>query len=485
MIDQNDAPFFEALRAYAAGDGTPYSTPGHKRGVGAPQGMRDLLADALGCDVPHGGGVDTTHLSFGLLRRAEDLAAAAYGGDAARFLVNGSTTGNLAMLMSVANDGDTVLVTRMLHKSLMTGLIQSGARPIYLTPEINAERNLPIGIAPEQVANALARHADAKAVVLASPSYVGISSDLAAIAAVCHAANVPLLVDEAWGPHLHFHPALGPSAMQAGADAAVSSTHKMLAALTQGSTLVARRERLDIARMDTLVDMMQTTSPSALIYASLDASRRQMALEGEVLLDRTIQLATELRRRLAALPGLAVIGDDLLAGSVGARLDPTRIMIDVHQLGWTGYEAEEHLRNEHGVYVEMSDLLSVMILVTIGDREESIERAAAGFAAMAAQQQPVRHSAAARSLGELLYGGDAVATPREAFTRPSRVVAVDAAVGKISAEAITPYPPGVPIVAPGERIQAATIEYLRLGVREGMYISGMSDPTCETIRVIA
>src|SRR5690606_9595425 len=135
--------------------------------------------------------------------------------DAARFLVNGSTTGNLAMLMSVANDGDTVLVTRMLHKSLMTGLIQSGARPIYLTPETNAERNLPIGIAPEQVANALARHADAKAVVLASPSYVGISSDLAAIAAVCHAANVPLLVDEAWGPHLHFHPALGPSAMQA------------------------------------------------------------------------------------------------------------------------------------------------------------------------------------------------------------------------------------------------------------------------------
>ncbi|MCO5177298.1 MAG: aminotransferase class I/II-fold pyridoxal phosphate-dependent enzyme [Thermomicrobiales bacterium] len=485
MIDQNEAPFFDALRAFATGSGVPFSTPGHKRGIGAPQGMRDLLPDALGCDVPHGGGVDTTHLSYGLLKRAEALAAAAYSGDSARYLVNGSTTGNVAMLMSVANDSDTVLVTRMLHKSLMTGLIQSGARPVYLTPEIHAERNLPIGVAPSQVAEALARHADARAVVLASPSYVGISSDLRSIADICHAANVPLLVDEAWGPHLHFHPAVGPSAMQAGADAAVSSTHKMLAALTQGSTLVARRERIDVARLDTLVDMTQTTSPSALIYASLDASRRQMALEGEALLSRAIHLATELRSSLTRLPGLAVVSDDIVSASPGARLDPTRIMIDVHQLGWTGYEAEEFLRTEHGVYVEMSDLLSVMLLITIGDSEESIERAAAGLTAMAAQPRPVRHAAAARSLGELLYGGEAVTTPREAFTRPSRVVSVEASIGEISAEAITPYPPGVPIVAPGERIQAATVDYLRIGLREGMYISGMSDPTCETIRVIA
>lgn len=484
QMDQRDAPFFEALRQYAETEATPFSTPGHKRGVGAPAGLRELLPDALGCDVPHGGGVDTTHFSRGLLRQAERLAADAYGGDDARFLVNGSTTGNLAMLMGVANDGDTVIVSRMLHKSLMAGLIYSGARPVYLTPEIDAARNLPLAIAPDDVARELEAHPAAKAVVLVSPSYVGVSSDLTAIARICHSAGVPLLVDEAWGPHFHFHPALPLSAMAAGADAGVSSTHKMLAALTQGSTLVARRARLDTERMNSIVDMVQTTSPSALIYASLDASRRQMALEGEQLLDRAIRLAVELRERLGDLAGLAVIGPEIIDCSVGARMDPTRVIVDVHGLGWTGYQAEEFLRDEYGVCVEMSDLLSVLLLVTIGDTAESIERAARGFAALAGRVRPVRHSAAVRSVGELLFGGDAVLTPREAFMGRTRAIPLASAVGAISAEAITPYPPGIPVVAPGERISAATIDYPRVGVAEGMYISGMADPTCEMVRIV-
>ncbi len=483
-MDQHDAPFFEALHQYAATSATPFSTPGHKRGAGAPAGLRELLPDALGCDIPHGGGVDTTHVSRGLLRQAECLAAAAYGGDDARFLVNGSTTGNLAMLMGVAHDGDTVLVSRMLHKSLMAGLIYSGARPVYLTPEIDASRNLPLSIASEDVERSLRAHPEAKAVVLVSPSYVGVNSDLAAIARVCHAASVPLLVDEAWGPHFHFHPNLPSSAMQAGADAGVSSTHKMLAALTQGSTLVMRHGRLDVERMSTIVDMVQTTSPSALIYASLDASRRQMALEGEALLGRTLALAEGLRERLGRMAGLAVIGPEIVSGRPGASLDPTRVVVDVHELGWTGYEAEDYLRDEHGVYVEMSDLLSVMLLVTIGDGAKSIERAAGGFAGLAARSRPARHSAAARSVGELLFDGEAELTPREAFMSRTRALPLAAAAGEVSAEAITPYPPGIPIVAPGERLSAATLDYLRVGIAEGMYISGMSDPTCETVRVV-
>lgn len=485
MIDQHDAPFFEALRLYAGTLATPFSTPGHKRGAGAPTELRALLPDALGCDIPHGGGVDTTHLSRGLLRKAERLAAAAYGGDEARFLVNGSTTGNLAMLMGVAHDGDTVLVSRMLHKSLMAGLIHSGARPVYLVPEVDVQWNLPLGITPESVKRALRAHPEAKGVSLVSPSYVGVSSDLAEIARVCHAAGVPLLVDEAWGPHFHFHPSLPASAMQSGADAGVSSTHKMLAALTQGSTLVLRRERLDVERMSTIVDMVQTTSPSALIYASLDASRRQMALDGKALLDRAIGLAGELRGRLMALPGLAVVGPEVVAGQSGARLDSTRVVVDVHDLGWTGYEAEDFLRDEHGVYVEMSDLLSVMLLVTIGDSSASVERATRGFAALAGRPRPTRHSAAARSVGERLFGGEAELTPREAFMGRTRAVLLAQAAGEISAEAITPYPPGIPLVAPGERLSAATIDYLRAGVAEGMYISGMADERFETVRVVA
>lgn len=484
MIDQHEAPFFEALRAYAASGATPFSTPGHKRGAGAPAGLAALLPDALRVDVPHGGGVDTTHLSRGLLRQSERLAAAAYGGDEARFLVNGSTTGNLAMLMGIAADGDTVLVSRMLHKSLMAGLINSGARPVYLVPQIDAARNLPLGITPASVARGLREHPEAKGVVLVSPSYVGVTSDLREVARVCHSAGVPLLVDEAWGPHFPFHDGLPRSAMQSGADAGVSSTHKMLAALTQGSTLVMREGRIDIERMSTIVDMAQTTSPSVLIYASLDASRRQMAVEGEALLGRTIVLAEELRGRLAELPGLRVVGPDLVARQPGTRLDPTRVMVDVHELGWTGYEAEDFLRESYGVYVEMSDLLSVMLLVTIGDTPASIARAAAGFANLAEQPRPARHSAGARSVGELLFGGDAELTPRQAFMGRTRVAPLVEAAGEISAEAITPYPPGIPVVAPGERLTSATIDYLRVGIEEGMYLSGMADPTAATVRVV-
>jgi arginine/lysine/ornithine decarboxylase len=483
-IDQSRAPFFEALAAYASLGAAPFSTPGHKRGRGAPDDLRGLLPDALALDVPHGGGVDTTHFSHGLLREAEWLAAIAYGGDVARFLVNGSTTGNLAMLLATCTSGDTVIVSRMLHKSLLTGLIFSGARPHYLIPAIEDDRNLPLDIEPAAVAGALDVYPDAKAVVIVSPSYVGVSSDLAAIAAICHERSVPLLVDEAWGPHFHFHPELPFSAMASGADAAVSSTHKMLAGLTQASTLVARAGLLDLERMSTIVDMVQTTSPSALIFASLDASRRQVALDGERLLDVTLALAARLRIGLAAIDGLTLLSPALVADRAGAGFDPTRVIVDVHGLGLTGYEAEHVLRYEHGVYVEMSDLLSVMLLVTIGDDDASIARAIAGFQSLTALRKPPRHSAAARSTGDLLFGQLAELTPRQAFMAPAEAVSVARAAGRVSAESITPYPPGIPLVAPGERLTQDVIDYLRAGIEEGMYVSGMADASCATVRVV-
>jgi lysine decarboxylase len=482
LLAQKRAPFFEALEAYSRSDATPFSTPGHKRGRGAESGMQALWPAALAGDVPHGGGVDTTHLSLGLLRQAERLAAAAYGGDDARFLVNGSSTGNIAMLMATVREGDTVIISRMLHKSLMAGLIYSGARPVYLIPEIDRGRDLPLDISPTSVANALANHPEARAVVLVSPSYVGVTSDLAAIADICHAAEVPLLVDEAWGPHFHFHPNLPRSAMQSGADAAVSSTHKMLAALTQASTLVAKQGRIDLDRLHTIVDMVQTTSPSVLIYASLDASRRQMALHGRALLDRTLTLARQLREGLSGIKELEVLSPAVVANRPGAGFDPTRVMVDVHRLGLTGYEVEDILRNDHGVYVEMSDLRSVLLLVTIGDDDRTIDRAITGFSNLPGR--PGMSRSATRSSGELLFAGEAILTPREAFMARPTVVPLAAAAGRISAEAVTPYPPGIPIVAPGERLTAPIIDYLREGVAAGMYISGLSDPTCETLRVV-
>lgn len=484
MNQQHDAPFFDALTTLAATKSAPFSTPGHKRGRGSDAVAGALFGTALSADVPHGGGVDTTHLSHGLLRQAEMLAAEAYGGDDARFLVNGSTTGNVAMLMATCSGGDEVIVSRMLHKSLMAGLIFSGARPVYVVPEIDRALNLPLDIDPGAVDAALQAHPGAKAVVLVSPSYVGVSSDLTSIADSCHRAGVPLLVDEAWGPHFHFHPDLPASAMSSGADAAVSSTHKMLSALTQGSTLVARQGLLDLDRLHTIVDMVQTTSPSALIFASLDASRRQMALEGGTLLSRTLALAITLRQELARTEGLRVLGPDVIAGRPGAAFDLTRVMVDVHGLGLTGYDVEAILRAETGVFVEMSDLLSVMLLVTIGDDDRSIASAVEGFRRVREHGRVGDNRVHERSSGAILFSGVAELTPREAFMARTDSLPLREAVGWIVAESITPYPPGIPIVAPGERLSADTVDYLRSGIASGMYISGMSDPTCETVRVV-
>jgi arginine/lysine/ornithine decarboxylase len=231
--------------------------------------------------------------------------------------------------------------------------------------------------------------------------------------------------------------------------------------------------------------MVQTTSPSALIFASLDASRRQMALHGERLLDRSIALAERLREQLDNIEGLSVLGRDIVAGRDGADWDPTRVFVDVHNLGLTGYDAEAFLRAEHGIYVEMSDLLGVMLLVTIGDDDASIARAAAGFQALQSRRGPQRHGTSARSTGSLLFSADQVLTPREAFQARSAMIEATQAIGRVSAEAITPYPPGIPIIAPGERISAEIIDYLLSGVAEGMYISGASDPTLATLRVVA
>jgi lysine decarboxylase len=485
-LDQREAPFWDAFVERAEHIASPFSTPGHKRGVGAAREVRDLLAGTLIADIPHGGGVDTTHRSHGVLDRAERLAAAAYGGDMARFLVNGSTTGNLAMLLASCGDGDEVIVSRMLHRSLLAGLVFCGARPVYVTPDLDPARNLPLDVTPRSIASALRAHPRARAVVLVSPSYVGITSDLRAIARLCDEVGVPLLVDEAWGPHFTFHPALPFSAMESGADAAVSSTHKMLAALTQGSTLVARHGRLDLDRLSTMVDTVQTTSPSSLIYATLDASRRQMALYGEQLLTETIALAHRLRDMLRAIEGLDVVGFEVVDDRATADYDPTRLIVDVHGLGLTGYEAEHYLRETHAVFVEMSDLVSVMLLVTIGDDAASIERAAAAFQGLQARRKPIRGDvgAAARPTGGLLFGGEQVMTPREAFLGRSRSVPIASAAGQVSAEAITPYPPGIPLVAPGERITRDILDYLRAGIAEGMYISGLSDPTLSTLRVV-
>jgi arginine/lysine/ornithine decarboxylase len=481
--DQRRAPLLEGVVAYQRQGIVPFSTPGHKLGVGADAELRAVFGErAFQSDIPLGGGVGDTHFGGEALELAEALAAEAWGADRSYFLLNGSSAGNHAFMLATVQPGDKVIVSRDLHKSLLVALILTGAVPIYLEPALHPELNVGLGITPRQVAKALESHPDATLVALVSPSYCGVSSDLSGIAAIAHSRGVPVYVDEAWGPQFHFHPALPASAMASGVDGAVISTHKVLGSLTQAAVLHIREGLVDPDRVRTTVGMVQTTSPSVLVLASIDTARRQMALAGEPLLERTIALATDARRRLQALPGIGVLDGTQLGVEA---FDLTKLVVDVDGLGITGYAAEHALRHRFGVGPEMSDLVGLVFLITIGDTQQSIDRLVDAFAALSREHfRGEAQRADLRSSGVAIASSEQAMTPREAFFAPSRAIPLTASSGQVSTELVIPYPPGIPVLAPGEVITADKIAYLREGAAHGMYLSGPADPSLTTIRVV-
>jgi arginine/lysine/ornithine decarboxylase len=372
---------------------------------------------------------------------------------------------------------------------MLTALILTGARPVYVAPRLHPELGIGVGVHPDDVAAALDAHPAAKLVALVSPSYFGVATDLAEVTRVAHDRDVTVYVDEAWGPHFAFHPELPPSAMAAGADGAVTSTHKTLSSLSQSSLLNVRGGRVDPDRVASAVRLTQTTSPLVPLLASVDACRRQMALEGEALLGRTLRLAAQARQRLGALPGLEVLD----AGRLGLdprRLDPTKLVIDVAGLGLSGLETERRLRDLYAIAPEGSDLSSVVCFLTVGDTRFSVEQLVGAFAALCAEVRlhgadRGRAWAPPRSSGVAVAPGPQALTPRDAFFAPSRAVPLAAAVGEVAAELVTPYPPGIPVLAPGEVVTADKLAYLADGGAHGMYVCGPADPSLATIRVVA
>jgi arginine/lysine/ornithine decarboxylase len=475
------APLLDALSATRKSNQASFSAPGHKRGAGADAALVELLGvDVFACDAWL-----NAALFAKTVRAAEALAADAWGAERAFYLVNGSSSGNHAFLLASLGPGDEVIVARDIHTSLLTGLILTGARPVYVTPRFHPDAGVSLGVAPADVADALDAHPGARLVVLGSPSYYGIAADLPGVVGAAHARGVPVYVDETWGPHFRFHPALPPSAMQCGADAAVTSAHKLLGSLSQASLLLLQGSRMDYERVAATVAITQTSSPFLPILASIDSARRQMALDGEALLGRAIALASDARDRLLRLPGVDVLGGRRLGIDA---FDPTRLVIDVHGLGLTGYCAERTLRGRFGIVPEMSDRVSVVCLITIGDGRESIDRLVAAFAALSTENWTDRRAGSAamtRALGSIVAAGPQLLSPREAFFARARALPLAMSGGEIAAELVVPYPPGVPVIAPGELITPDKITYLQDEIARGMCVRGASDPTLTTVRVVA
>ena len=482
--DQRQAPYYDALLAYASVPRAVFHTPGHIQG----KGSHPLLAEVFGprtleLDLCPGlGSLDGVTESA--LRHAEDLAAEAYGADRSWFLVNGSTSGNQIMVISVCHPGDVILTSRNTHKAIISALILAGARPVYLPPELDPTSHIAHGVTPATVEAGLAACPEAKGVLIVSPTYYGTCCDVAGIAEVAHRHGVPLLVDEAWGPHLPFHPDLPSHALALGADAAVTGTHKLIGAMTQASMLHVRGPLIDKDRIEVVSKMLLSTSPSCLFFASLDVARMQMATEGEALLQETIVLAEEARSLLGEHPRLSCI-DKSLIGSYGVEaIDPTRLCVNVVRTGHTGYEVDRILFDSFDVSVEMSDFANVLANITIGHDRQSVERLTSSLLTIADKLNDPAPPVAGFLESGLVHLPAQVLSPTEAFHARQERVPLSEAVGRVSAELAASYPPGIPVVVPGERFTPELVEYLRLQVEAGCRIVGPRDPLLDTIQVV-
>lgn len=488
--DQRETPYLDAALRYRAVDYTSFHTPGHKRGKGAPVGLRELLGeDCLSMDVAMAGGVEDTRESTHLISLAESYAAEAWGSDRAWFLVNGSTSGVHALLLALCGPGDTVIVPRNAHKSTLAGLIFSGASPVYVEPRIDPLWGIPLNVSPAAAARALNAAPEARAVFVTSPTYNGLGADLTAIATLAHEAGIPFVTDQAWGPHLRFCPELPVDAMSAGADAAVVSTHKLISGLTQSSVLMARGERLNLARLDGMVHLTQSTSPQAILYASIDAARQQMATRGTGLWRGAVELAQWAREQIVGIDGLRCLGAELVGRDGVAEFDPTRLTISSCDLGHTGYQFETILRDDYRIAIEAADALNIVLNVTYGDLRIDLETLVSALRDYAARFRDVAGDGGAAACAGLLARTPAftrqVLSPREAFYAPSTALPLTSCAGHVSAEMVTPYPPGIPVLGPGEEISTEIVAYLTEASATGLKVHGPEDRGLRSLRVVA
>jgi arginine/lysine/ornithine decarboxylase len=484
--EQPTAPYLDAVVAYAFRGPARFHVPGHKGGPGADPGLRKAIGvDGLAADIPqdiHGIDLGPSPTPY---ERAERLAAEAYGAERTFFLTNGATQGNHTLCLALAPLGTRIVAQRNSHSSLVDGLVLSGGLPSFVAPEYDAELGITHCVTPDALAAALREAPDARAAFIVSPTYYGMAADVAGCAEVAHAAGVPLVVDQSWGPHFGFHEDLPPTALSQGADAMLTSTHKIAGSLTQSAMLhVGATDRVDAGAVARALRLLRSTSPSSLLIASLDAARRQLALHGEQLLWETLRAIDVAREKLETIPGIALV-DSALVGRMGvAGYDPLRIVLDVRGTGRTGYEIADALRRSYDVHVELPMQATVVLIVGLGESAATLRRLAGDVDEVVKRVSRPSEETEAIVPPATAQGYEVVVPPRDAFLGEAEIVAVDDAIGRISCESIASYPPGVPALLPGERISADTVAYLRELAGTGARLHGASDPEFETINVL-
>jgi arginine decarboxylase len=482
-LDHTRTPLFDALRRHEERKPVQFHIPGHKSGAGMDPEFRDFIGpNALSIDLINIAPLDDLHQPTGVILEAQRLAADAFGADATFFSVQGTSSAIMAMIMSVCGNGDKIIVPRNVHKSVLSAIIFAGARPVFLSPVRDHNLGIDHGITTRSVRRALERHPDAAAVLVINPTYFGVCANLREIVDLVHEYDIPVLVDEAHGALIHFSDELPISAMQAGADMAATSVHKLGGSMTQSSVLNVRAGLVNIQRVQTILSLLTTTSTSYPLLASLDAARRQLALRGKELAERTVRLAQRTRDRINEIPGLYCFGEEILGGEATYDYDPTKLTIHVRRLGITGYEAENWLRDHYRIEVELSDMYNILCLVTPGDDGEALDLLVDALRRLSDEHQ---NASDIREIAvEIPEIPHLSLTPRDAFFGETEWVPFRESAGRIIAEFIYVYPPGIPILLPGEVISQENIDYIVNHLEVGLPVKGPEDRTIEKVKVI-
>lgn len=474
--DQTKTPLVDALKNFDKISPAYFCIPSHHRGKGASSSFTEVFGKTvLKYDLTETPLTDDLHEADGAIKEAESLASELFGSDRTFFLVNGTTCANEAMIISSVCEGEKILVARNCHKSVLMGLIISGASPVYIEPEISGVFSAFGSISPEKVKLAFKNHPDIKAFILTSPTYYGIGSDLQKIADICHSHGALLLVDEAHGSHFAFSDKLPKTALSCGADMVSQSTHKTLNSMTQSSMLHVKGSLVDISKVDAALKIVQSTSPSYILMASLDAARQNAALNGRTAVCRMLDITSYIRSALSSIDGVSC--PENVDGNEVFSFDKTRIIFSVK--GISGFSLSEILLEKYNICCEMADNYNVVSIIGSSDSYEDADRLI----------NAVKEIAATVNTGKIkefsLPPMPPIAmTPRKAFFAKSTRTNFKDSVGKVSAEMIAPYPPGIPVIYPGEVITEEIYEFISEAIKDGRHIHGFSDKSMETIKII-
>jgi len=476
---QNQAPIYEALVKLRKKRIVPFDVPGHKRGRGNPELVELLGEKCVGIDVNSMKPLDNLGHPISIIRDAEELAADAFGAAHAFLMIGGTTSSVQTMILSTCKAGDKIILPRNVHKSAINALVLCGAIPIYIEMSVDPKIGIALGLENDRVAQAIKGHPDAKAILINNPTYYGICSDLKGLTEMAHEAGMMVLVDEAHGAHLHFTDKLPLSAMDAGADMAAVSMHKSGGSLTQSSLLLIG-EQMNPEYVRQIINLTQSTSASYLLMASLDISRRNLALRGKESFEKVIELSEYARREINAIGGYYAYSKELIDGVSVCDFDVTKLSVYTQGIGLTGIEVYDLLRDEYDIQIEFGDIGNILAYISIGDRIQDIERL---VGALADIKRLYSRDGKDLIAGEYIQP-ELVLSPQEAFYSERKSLILDESVGQVCGEFVMCYPPGIPILAPGERITQEIVDYIQFAKERGCSLQGTEDPEVNHINVI-